>query len=770
MKKNLSFSVIIPTLNSEKTLKRAIRSILDQTLQDFEVIIIDDSSVDKTKEIAMSFGDERISFIKNEKHLGLGLSRNVGVKNSKGKYIVLLDSDDKCFPKRLEDQYNFLEKKSDYDVCGSRAVRIINGKKIDQTVWHPLEEKLIGPTLLFTAFCLPSSMMIRKTLFTEKNLWFSDIKTLEDHEYQARLYSNNIKMANINDPVVEYYMHSGTKSNKIEVILQEKPDRINIISSLLKRINFNFTEKEIENFMMCNHGKFYQKVERDSVLQALLFFKKLYKLCLESGLYEKKELEFVLNKKFLENVNYYKDFDESRKLFRLSRKFTKNLTWHRSLYTLAFIKTCSIKSKLRSNARLVLAQYGKYNPEKGKTKIYFLFQSKAFWPSWDTFYNSCLADEMIEVKLIFCPVKRAKSSNGNNGQFIDAEKWLKENKIPYIHIKDINFNKDTPDVLVIQTPYDDWHRDKGTSSKHYKNMGIRVVYISYGLYFVQNSKCIVRNYISGIHTNAWRIYTQNQEEVEVYGKYCPIGNSHVRGFGHPKFDALSNLEQYKMPEDLKKKVKGRKVIIWHVHFPAAFTTLDGQEVFSTFSWEKDLQILDYIHKNPDLFFVFMPHHMFFGIVEHQIKIPKEEVEAFKKNLETGENSTIWHDDYRPPIAWADACIGERSSVTFEIMAANTPMCYLEEYPEKYNKFATKLLSSCNYATDFKGVEDFLNDFKKGKDTKKAIRKKVLEEVLPKLDGKIGLRIKEDILESLRDEAEIPIKLISTKLYLETLLQ
>ena len=200
-------------------------------MQGFEIIIVDDNSSDNTKEVAMSFSDQRITFIKNKKHLGLGLSRNVGVRNAKGKYIVFLDCNDECLPERLKNQYNFLENNLDYDVCGSRAIRIIDDVEKGKTWNHPLDKDLIGPTLLFAAFCLSSTMMLRKTLFTEKNLWYSDIKTSEDHEYQARLYSDNIKMINIEPSLVKHYMSPRARSYKITS--QKELDSINIISKLL---------------------------------------------------------------------------------------------------------------------------------------------------------------------------------------------------------------------------------------------------------------------------------------------------------------------------------------------------------------------------------------------------------------------------------------------------------------------------------------------------------------------------------------------------------
>ena len=86
-------SVIIPTYNSDKYLKKCIESILLQTYKNIEIIIINDGSTDKTDDIVKKYEDERIKYYKN-KNQGIGKSRNYGIKQSTGEYIMFVDSDD----------------------------------------------------------------------------------------------------------------------------------------------------------------------------------------------------------------------------------------------------------------------------------------------------------------------------------------------------------------------------------------------------------------------------------------------------------------------------------------------------------------------------------------------------------------------------------------------------------------------------------------------------------------------------------------------------
>lgn len=107
-------SIIVPTYNCEKYVKKTIDSILNQTYQNFEIIVIDDCSSDSTVEIVESILDKRICFFKNKKQSGAAFSRNRGIANAKGDYIAFLDGDDIWHKTKLEEQLCFM-KENNYD-------------------------------------------------------------------------------------------------------------------------------------------------------------------------------------------------------------------------------------------------------------------------------------------------------------------------------------------------------------------------------------------------------------------------------------------------------------------------------------------------------------------------------------------------------------------------------------------------------------------------------------------------------------------------------
>jgi len=112
-------SVVMPVYNGEKYLRESIDSILNQTYTDYEFIIVNDGSNDKTEEIILSYNDNRIRYIKNEKNLQIVKSLNRGIELAKGRYIARMDADDISLPRRFEKQITFMENNLEIGVCGT---------------------------------------------------------------------------------------------------------------------------------------------------------------------------------------------------------------------------------------------------------------------------------------------------------------------------------------------------------------------------------------------------------------------------------------------------------------------------------------------------------------------------------------------------------------------------------------------------------------------------------------------------------------------------
>jgi glycosyltransferase involved in cell wall biosynthesis len=117
---NVAVTVLMPVYNGEKYLIEAIDSVLEQSFTNFELLIVNDGSTDKTEEILRSYKDERLRYI-NQANAGVSAALNTGLKQARGNYIARFDADDVCYPKRLELQFSFMETYPDFIMIGSDA-------------------------------------------------------------------------------------------------------------------------------------------------------------------------------------------------------------------------------------------------------------------------------------------------------------------------------------------------------------------------------------------------------------------------------------------------------------------------------------------------------------------------------------------------------------------------------------------------------------------------------------------------------------------------
>ena len=206
MKKDPTISVIMPVYNTpEQYLREAIESVLSQTFKDWELLIIDDcSNKINVKLIVDSYSSNKIKYFKNQKNSGAAVARNLGLKNAKGKYIAILDSDDIALPNRFEKQFQYLEKNDDVGVVGSWA-EVFPKKEI----WMPPEVFSYLNVLKFSPWLIHSSIMMRKSILEKFELNYNtSYIPSEDYHLWSRIV-RYAKIANIQEVLVKYRAGEG---------------------------------------------------------------------------------------------------------------------------------------------------------------------------------------------------------------------------------------------------------------------------------------------------------------------------------------------------------------------------------------------------------------------------------------------------------------------------------------------------------------------------------------------------------------------------------
>jgi len=180
-----SVSVIIPTYNRAGFVCEAIDSVLKQTFREFELIIVDDGSVDNTSEIVSSFDDARVKYIRQENR-GVSAARNTGVLHSSAPLIAFLDSDDLWFPKKLEAQVSFFESNRDVQICQTEEIWIRNGRRVNPMDKHRKYSGWIFRQCLPLCIVSPSAVMMRREAFDDLGGFDEGLPACEDYDLWLR--------------------------------------------------------------------------------------------------------------------------------------------------------------------------------------------------------------------------------------------------------------------------------------------------------------------------------------------------------------------------------------------------------------------------------------------------------------------------------------------------------------------------------------------------------------------------------------------------------
>lgn len=253
-------TVFIPVYNSENYINECLDSIFAQTYQNFEILLVDDGSTDRTVEKIKTYHDPRIRLICNGKNMGIPYTRNVGLQEARGKYMAIMDADDISMPERLEKQVSFLEQHPDIDAVSSFYIRFgerLIEKKVTTPFNKPEEIQIL--LLFFDPIANPATMVRLETLRKHHLIYNPAYFVSQDYDLFARL-STIGKIAIIPEFLLKYrFGHENiTKKSKRDRIEKRKRIINQIHADLLKHYQIPITGKELaiyNEFFSYNYGR-----------------------------------------------------------------------------------------------------------------------------------------------------------------------------------------------------------------------------------------------------------------------------------------------------------------------------------------------------------------------------------------------------------------------------------------------------------------------------------------------------------------------------------
>lgn len=294
-------SVIMTAYNSERFIGDAIESVLNQSYQQFELLIIEDGSTDKTSSIIHSYSDKRIRLLSNEKNMGTLYSMRRGVSEARGDYIAVLDSDDIAEPDRFRKQLKLLDRKSEVLLCVTKAKNLINGR-LEKRRYLPVynSRQLLFSLLFGNDMIVHSAVMFRKRELLEKKIQYETYSYC--HDYHLIMDVAQISpIYIINDELVQHRIH---KQQKTSVLSKYK------ISKEVKEAKEEFIwqikyleKKEKKILCKADEGKLKTFWEYVRLKSAVLHYAVLCGLCL------KNDRDFIY-------YELYRMFDKQRHSFQ----------------------------------------------------------------------------------------------------------------------------------------------------------------------------------------------------------------------------------------------------------------------------------------------------------------------------------------------------------------------------------------------------------------------------------------------------------------------
>lgn len=222
-------SVLVPVYNAAPFIAATIRAVLEQTFEDFELILLNDASTDNSAEIISEFDDPRIRYAENEHNLGISATRNKLISLARGEYIAVLDNDDICLPQRLETQVRFLDTHPDVAIVGTwfelfcppeapllRRILLSPGWAWCQPLFPTLQDAWRGNVLMH-----PTAMYRREVFTAHRISYNAEYTPAEDYDLVRQILDAGLKIANIPQILLRYNLHGRNFS-----ILKKKQMRV----------------------------------------------------------------------------------------------------------------------------------------------------------------------------------------------------------------------------------------------------------------------------------------------------------------------------------------------------------------------------------------------------------------------------------------------------------------------------------------------------------------------------------------------------------------
>ena len=748
MQNNPSISVIVPMYNVEEYIKICIDSILNQTFQDFEVIIIDDASSDNSCNICRELyrDDEKVRIIRHEKNQGIGAARNTGIRDALGKYIYFVNSDDAIIPQTLEILYKVAEQ-IDAEVIHTSGYYEDQNADISDIPSGFFLENIINrvdfwiKSNIFYANCTD---FYKREFLTENEIEFpTDCSFYENSMFQFAALCLAKKYLVLNNSSYVKSLHKNSLSNQSNFIsgivclstvarhMEKVLDKLPEITSqrLLKE---QFIIQALEKISDKHIRPFYDKSNVNPMLDQAAYENMLpifgdnttmanYLLHSSNMMYQQVNLlkrqteqlnsrinkaNRLLNLYMTENSNLKNLIDEVKHNKENIERPFEELCQSSYNYFTDLSDTISRNEYDKLMDRVFKTTIEKIR-RKDKIKLAFVTYNAAMWCG-DKLYHYFAENPRYDVK-VFLSINLPKAKFPEiQKDFRHCIEQFKSRGINVVALDNADAQVEKQDVIIFLNPYlDVFPRALNLPALTAETL---LVNIPYG-FSTDNFDIIL--YRGSYYRVLWKHFFDTKEHLDSWEKNLPVA---VHGYysGYPRLDVL--LDKNANPQYHWKMTRpDAKKIIWAPHW----TINDLAIRYSTFQWNFKF-FYELAKANPQTSWVVKPHpNLFHSAVETGLfpseKAFEEYIQAWN-NLPNAkfESGAYYHEIF----ATSDGMILDSSSFIGEYQYTHKPMIFLTRDTQQFNDVVSELMK-VTYRVDgrdLNGIASLINEvFIKGND-------------------------------------------------------
>jgi len=310
-------TIFTTVYNGDKYLKKAIESNLNQTYRDFEYIIINNGSTDKSLEIIKSYDDPRIRIISLDNNIGLSNVRNLGYKEAKGRYVALLDADDISLPSRIEKQVKILDLYPDVALCSTNLVTINEKSEIISGQWYKKDNIPLEWQMLWSDIIANSSTMVRKEILEKNNIKNNpELFPVEDYDLWCKTILHS-RIYRIDEVLIQYRVHG----NNTFFSMMEKADDLAI--KVINDFVFDLTNEKTPDYHFYFSpyaARLNIEIKKIAIDKICLLFEKLKEASVKNWKLNKLEEKYIYKDINYKIINYIDRFSFQDKI-----KYSKQL-------------------------------------------------------------------------------------------------------------------------------------------------------------------------------------------------------------------------------------------------------------------------------------------------------------------------------------------------------------------------------------------------------------------------------------------------------------